>query len=1025
MSLGAVSFSGLSSGIDWRSMIDQLIQVDHKRVDLVSSRKSTQESKLKAWQDLTGKLQTLKSAAEELRKASSFNVFKTTLRSSSSTEAGTLLSASANEYAVPGTHEIQVLQTAQAQKLSSKSFSSRKEALGAGYAGSFLVGGRLLTVDATDTLEDVRDKINNLNSGANASGVAASIVSYSPTDHRLVLTSQTQGAQGMDLRAVGGVDLLATFGFTTSSSQIRNPTSDGAKSAAFSSSTTSVASILGLTGTVQGTVSIGGQQVTLNLSSSLANIASQIDALSGVSAQVVSETSQEGVTTYRLDISGTTSFVDDQNVLRTLGVLSNTLGSVQEIHQSDKALTKVGGGAVDAATTWAQVDTGGGSNNIVNGDTISISGTKHDGTQVSATYSITDRTTDTIQGLLNAIQAAFGNVTASITPDGKIRVMDNVSGASALQVALRANNEGGGDLDLGDLSAVQKGYSMEIAAGRDALIQVDGGYVSRSSNTIEDVVAGVTLDLLKAEQGTTITLQITRDTDSIVGKLKDFVDKYNAVMDFIVGQSSYDQKNEKIGGPLFGEGTLSSVKSDLMSNLVSQVWGVSQEFSIPAMVGMNLDNQGKLSIDETKLRGLLATNFEDVRRLFAPTGTTSTGSLDYVSYGSKTRPGTYQVNITQAATRASVTGTVDLTSGLAGNDVLTITVGGSSARVALSLGMSLDEIVSAVNQELQATYAQALVGDAMLYSDPGATQPVSDTTVWANVYDSSGQSAGLQNGDVIRFTGTDRRGRIVSGSYTITDTQTNTVRGLLSAIETAYGNEVAAGIDSSGRITVTDRTVGPSSLSISITGPEGRNLSFGTVDVDPTGSDGSRQGRYALPVAASASQDGRYPVLTHTNYGSAQSFSVAQQNGLVLGSGLDGSYSGLDVAGTINGEAATGSGRILRGDSGQANVDGLSVMYTGTGTGDVGAVTLTLGVAEGFYRSLFQMVDAFEGYITNKQNSLQSYIDRLAEQIQDMEAELERKRARMVSQFVAMEKVVSKLQTQMNWLGQQINALGK
>lgn len=1024
MSLGSVSFSGLSSGVDWRSMIDQLIQVDHKRVDLVSQRKSLQESKLKAWQELAGKLQALKSASEELRKTRALSVFKTSLSSSSSTSASDILVATADQYAVPGSHEIQVLQTAQAQKLSSQSFASRKEALGEAYAGSLIIGGKLLTIEAQDTLESVRDRINSLNSGSNPSGVWASIVSYSSTDHRLILTSQTQGAQGMDLRAVGQTDLLTALGFTTSTSQIRNPTSSGARSASFSSSTNSVSGLLGLTGTHQATVTIGGEEVALDLSWSLSQIASQIDSLSGVSAQVVSQTDQDGVTTYRLEISGTTSFVDENNLLHTLGILSNSLGSVEEIHRSDTGLSKIGGGAAEATTTWSQLDTGGGSNNITDGDTITITGTKHDGTQVSATYTIINKATDTLQGLLDAIEAAFGDVTASITADGKIQVTDNLTGASALGVTLRSNNEGGGDLDLGDLQAVQKGYSMEVAAGRDALISIDGGFVTQSSNTVEGVLPGVTLDLLKAEQGTTITLRVERDLDSLVQKFKDFTEKYNAVMDFIIAQSKYDEEKQKTGGVLFGDGTLSSVKSQLMANLVSQVWGVSESFSIPAMVGMKLDNQGKLSIEESTLRGYLSTNFQDVQSLFGATGTTSTGSLSYVSYGMNTKPGTYTVNITQAATRGSVTGTVDLSSGLLGDDVLTITAGSATARISLSSGMSLEEVVAAVKEELQAVYAEKLVGDASLYSDSEVSSPITESTAWAQVYDSSGQSAGLQDGDVISFSGTDRRGKIISGSYTISHAETDTVKGLLSAIERAFGNQVTAAIDSSGRITLTDRTVGPSSLSLSVTGPSGRNLSFGTIDVDPTGSDGSREGRYALPVEVSSSE-GRYLVLTHKDYGSSRSFSVEQENDLVLGGGLDGDYAGLDVQGTINGEAATGDGRTLRGKSGEANVDGLTLIYTGSETGEVGSVTLTLGVAEGFYRSLFRMVDSFEGYITNKQNSLQSYIDRLEEQIESMEAQLDRRRATMTSQFIQMEKVISKLQSQMSWLGQQISALGK
>ena len=50
---------------------------------------------------------------------------------------------------------------------------------------------------------------------------------------------------------------------------------------------------------------------------------------------------------------------------------------------------------------------------------------------------------------------------------------------------------------------------------------------------------------------------------------------------------------------------------------------------------------------------------------------------------------------------------------------------------------------------------------------------------------------------------------------------------------------------------------------------------------------------------------------------------------------------GVDVAGTINGEAATGSGQILTGDDGENNVDGLVMKYTGTAEGlDVGDVKI-------------------------------------------------------------------------------------
>lgn len=1015
--------SGLASGINWRDTVLQLRAVEHKGIDLVSKRKANYEAKLGAWRELNTKLLAFKSASEAIKRENSFELLAVSLASSSDTAAEDILTATAGTSAVPGKYSIEVLQTAEAQKLSSKSFSSQNAALGVSYAGTVLINGRAADISSTDTLINIRDKINALNSGSQATGVVASIVCYSPRDYRLILTSQVEGEAGMDLAQVGSSSVLEALGLVSGSTTVKHFTSDGAASDTFASSTAAVSTLLGLSSAPSGDVIIGGQVVTIDLSKGLTEIAADIDALEGVSAHVAS-TTDDGVTTYYIDISGTTSFTDEDNVLEVLGFLKGVFTAVNEVHGSDTANTKVGGGVVEAATTWDQVDTGGGTNNVSDGDTITIRGTKHDGTTVLAQYTISDESTDTIQGLLSAIESAFGDVTATVTAEGKIQVTDNAAGDSALSIQLIANNEGGGDLDLGAIAAVQQGYAMELQSGRDALLRVDGVYLSRTSNTVTDALSGVTLDLKKAEPGTTVNLTLSRDLDGLVSKIKDFVAKYNDVMTMIQGHMTYDSEKKQPGGVLFGDGTLSSIKSDLMSPLVSQVWGVSQEFSILGMVGINLDNQGKLSVAESTLKGYLQSDFEEVKRLFVGTGVASVGTLDYLTHDIRTKAGTYTVNITQAPLQGTVTGITDLSGGLSADETLAISHGADTAVIELTSGMSLEEIVAALNSELTASYSQVIVGNEVLFADPAMTETIRSSTTWANVYDDSGTSAGLQDGDAIIFTGTKRNGASVSGSYTISDVNIDTIQGLLTAIQEAYGDTVVANIDLQGRITISDRTSGTSSLSLTITGPEGRNLDFGAIDVDPDGEDGSRNGRYAIPVIASASSDGKYLTLTQANYGSASSFTVTQANDLVLGSDKDGTYQGVDVAGTINGEAATGRGQTLTGDQGQPNVDGLAVSYTGTGTGEIGSVTLTLGVAETLYRALFSITDSFEGYLSYKQDSLQATIDRLETQIDEMEERLDQRMQSLVAKFVAMEKALGVLQNQSSWLASQIATLG-
>jgi flagellar capping protein FliD len=177
-----------------------------------------------------------------------------------------------------------------------------------------------------------------------------------------------------------------------------------------------------------------------------------------------------------------------------------------------------------------------------------------------------------------------------------------------------------------------------------------------------------------------------------------------------------------------------------------------------------------------------------------------------------------------------------------------------------------------------------------------------------------------------------------------------------------------------------------------------------------------------------ATDDGSgHLVLSHDNYGSDYNFTISEDaasSGNKLWTGGDQTVNnGVDVAGTINGEAATGSGQILKGDDGENNIDGLVIKYTGTAEGlDVGNVKLTLGTAELFDRVLFNITDSYDGYLAFKQDSLQNNIDSYEIKIEEMEARLDRKMEMMINRFVAMESALSVMQSQSQWLTGQINA---
>ena len=128
MSTSTNLISGLSSGFDWSTMVDQLIAIDHRRVDIISNKKTDSENKLAEWQSFNTKLLALKTAAGNLRNAEAFNLYKAVMTTDSSTvKASDLLTVTPSTNASIGSYTLKVNSLATAQKISSGSFTSMSD----------------------------------------------------------------------------------------------------------------------------------------------------------------------------------------------------------------------------------------------------------------------------------------------------------------------------------------------------------------------------------------------------------------------------------------------------------------------------------------------------------------------------------------------------------------------------------------------------------------------------------------------------------------------------------------------------------------------------------------------------------------------------------------------------------------------------------------------------------------------------------------------------------------------------------
>jgi len=608
------SFSGLASGVQWRDLIDQIMQAEQARsVDPVNKQIDLQGKRRTAWDRFQTLVTKLGDAAKGLQTGTAFSAFKTSVGVSPTTNR-TLFAATASATATPGTYKVEVLDLARTEKLSGNVVSSAETALGV--SGDFVVNGKRVDVLAEDTLNTIRDKINATNSGTGASRVSASVLSTGSTAHRLVLSSDVAGSAGIDL-VDGTTGVLRQLGIVDSTTVANSTADGGTQTQQFSSTTTAVGTLLGVTVPPATTITVGGKSVDIDLSvDSLDAITAKIQAAGGT-AQTTSET-VGGVTEYRLVAGGTVSAgtADGQRALELLGFVQGGRSAVAQSTRTENTLTDSGGLTATTSTAVTELGTNGAAGSVAVGDTFTIRGTRADGSAVDIAYTVAAG--DTIQTVLDRINSTTdgfgaGSRPATATLDGgRIRLTDAQGGDSQLSLSITANNEGGGTLNFGRANVETVGRLREVVAGSDAQIRVDGVLIARATNTISDSIAGVTLTLQQAELGTTVDLTVTRDEDAAIGSVKAFATAYNDVVGFL-------EQQRATGQPLYANSTLRSAVASFTTALQTEV-ATAGSYTRATLVGVSLTRSGTIEVDETKLKEALTTSLTDVKTLFGDLG---------------------------------------------------------------------------------------------------------------------------------------------------------------------------------------------------------------------------------------------------------------------------------------------------------------------------------------------------------------------------------------------------------------------
>jgi len=229
-----------------------------------------------------------------------------------------------------------------------------------------------------------------------------------------------------------------------------------------------------------------------------------------------------------------------------------------------------------------------------------------------AQQSITvDSSSNTLTTLAAAINAASMGVRASIIKDtnGSRLSLVSANSGSAGQITLTSSLT---DSTAGAAISFQQGQQ-----GRDANLNVDGIDVTTASNTVSDVIPGVTFQLLSTS-GTSqpVQVQITNDNSSIEQAMSAFVTAYNAVVTDIKSQEGKDSNGN--AQPLYGDPTLALIQNQLTSGLLGGA--ASGAINNLAQLGISMGHDGKLTLNTADLDASLNENFSDVEGFLQNSG---------------------------------------------------------------------------------------------------------------------------------------------------------------------------------------------------------------------------------------------------------------------------------------------------------------------------------------------------------------------------------------------------------------------
>ncbi len=290
-----------------------------------------------------------------------------------------------------------------------------------------------------------------------------------------------------------------------------------------------------------------------------------------------------------------------------------------------------------AVSASSSITTNGGTLTLSLGSMNSTSGLYE--ADSARTYSISLSAGATLSDLRDAINDSDAGVTASIIngtsgaqlvltgPEGANSIM-RLSSSTTVDPDTSAETDDIAGFNYDPDVSTSQDMTQSVEA-KDAAFTLNGIAATSHSNTVSDVLDGVTLELAGTNIGSATTLKITEDFSSkLTESLQAFVTAYNTAYSTMSSLGAYDTETE-VAGALQGNSTLRLAMTQIRQSIFGTTSGnASSAYQTLSNIGVSISASGTLSIDTTKLNAAIKADSSTVTDLITNVGNAFDSTID-------------------------------------------------------------------------------------------------------------------------------------------------------------------------------------------------------------------------------------------------------------------------------------------------------------------------------------------------------------------------------------------------------------